>query len=315
MDFLHHFKSFCFLFALTPEVAELGLGFIAKQSKTPDDDLKLAILECAEKPESQLGERLLAKMRKKPQSTQTDEPQHHKNERDKREWNPLKTDNDDMSSTTTTPEKKFDAEQFRTYDREHCKEPPFVAGDSNSKRDEKKQCPPEQALATRKRWARRKRNAQKPEVTTPPKLQLQQYAILLYLADKASPGLCNLNLIQPEGRISSPSETDKPSTAVQPKLSLSQKTLQRAAVNLQEETSHSAFLVYLLGYNYVTWYDTAILAIRWLCNSKVRSDTKLLNLINSDLRILLKSDEFQQNEIKKNRAFTLKNQHPPTCLE
>ncbi|VUZ46677.1 unnamed protein product, partial [Hymenolepis diminuta] len=63
-------------------------------------------------------------------------------------------------------------EQFRTYNRERCKEPPLIAGDSNSKRG-KKQCSSEQALATHKRWARRKRNAQEPEVTIPSRLSLK----------------------------------------------------------------------------------------------------------------------------------------------
>ncbi|KAM3187888.1 hypothetical protein ACTXT7_001385 [Hymenolepis weldensis] len=54
--------------------------------------------------------------------------------------------------------------------RKRSKELPFIADDSNSKRGEKKQYSP----ATLKRRARRKRNAQKPEVTIPQKLLLPE---------------------------------------------------------------------------------------------------------------------------------------------
>ncbi|KAM3187331.1 hypothetical protein ACTXT7_002509 [Hymenolepis weldensis] len=93
------------------------------------------------------------------------EPQSQK--RNHSEPDPPQTDSDDSSSTIIIPETEFDTKQSHTYNREHSKELPLIAGDPNSKRGEKKQCSPERAHATHKRLAKWKGNAQKPEVATP----------------------------------------------------------------------------------------------------------------------------------------------------
>ncbi|KAM3174524.1 hypothetical protein ACTXT7_010361 [Hymenolepis weldensis] len=122
---------------MSPEFAELVLDIIPKLSETPYVNLKLVILVRVEKSDSQPYKRLLAEM-------------HN-------------------SSMTITPERVFDIEQFH---RERFKELPLIAGASNPKCGEKKQYPPKQAPATQKKRARRKSNAQKPEVTAHPKLSL-----------------------------------------------------------------------------------------------------------------------------------------------
>ncbi|VUZ48589.1 unnamed protein product [Hymenolepis diminuta] len=78
---------------------------------------------------------------------------------------PPKGESNDLFSSAVTPETKFDTEQFRLNNRELTKELPFIAGDTNSGRGEKRQAP-----AICKRRARRKRNAQKSEVINTPKL-------------------------------------------------------------------------------------------------------------------------------------------------
>lgn len=113
-----------FPFAPTPQVTELVLYIIPKQSKTPYNDLKLAILGCVEKPKSQLGQYLLAEMHSMLQGLQPVESRYHENKRD------------DMSSTTITREMEFDAEQYHTYNRKRYKDLSTIAGDSKSEREE-----------------------------------------------------------------------------------------------------------------------------------------------------------------------------------
>ncbi|VUZ43409.1 unnamed protein product [Hymenolepis diminuta] len=74
--------------------------------------------------------------------------------RDNTESGPSQTDSNGSSPIIITRETKFDREQLHTSNREHPKELPSIAGDTNSVRGEKHYCPPEQVLAThkRRRW-------------------------------------------------------------------------------------------------------------------------------------------------------------------
>lgn len=143
---------------LTPVVSKVVHEVLEKPSTTP-----LMTLERMEEPELEFSRRL----RKKLMNRAAQGP--HSQKRDYSELDP-QTDSDDSSSIILTLETGFDTEQFHTYNWGRFNELPSVAGDFTSVTGEKQHCLSEQAPAIHKRWTRRKRNTQKPEVTNPSKM-------------------------------------------------------------------------------------------------------------------------------------------------